>query len=139
MKHNETFERLALRLMKERLEQLRNQSSLTEAEQLLAGQLADWVESRHARQCDECQGVGMVRFAYTAVIGRKSFLIARADEDQAGHTPQPRFGAFPTLEEAQKRADILNADISLDKKTAYAIVTSSIRAQHIRERASAHV
>ena len=139
MKYNETFEQLALRLMKERLEQLRNQPSLTEAEQVLASQLAGWVESRHVRQCDECHGVGMVRFAYTAVIGPKSFLIGRADEDQTGHTPQPRFGAFPTLEDAQKRADLLNANNGLDKKTAYAIVTSSIRAQHIRERASARV
>ena len=136
MRHNDNFQGLALRLMKDRLQQLRGQNSLTEAEQALITELVTWVESKHVRQCIECRGVGMVRFAYTAVIGNKSFLIGRADEDQAGHCPQARFGEFRSLQAAQEGADALNEANGLDKKTAYSIVTSTIRAQHIRERAS---
>lgn len=137
MKHNDSFQGLALRLMEDRLQELRKQRSLTESEQTLVQELSRFVESKHVRQCDECCGVGMVRFAYTGVIGKTSFIIGRADEDQPGHTAQPRFGTFPSLEAAQKHADLLNEANGLDKKAAYDIVTSTIRAQHLRERASA--
>lgn len=40
---------------------------------------------------------------------------------------------FPSYEAAQVRADSLNEDLRLDRLTAYKIVTSSIRAENIRE------
>ena len=136
MRHNDSFRALALRLMEHRLQELRKQSSGTEEDLALAAELAKWTETKHARVCDECCGVGMVRFAYTGILGSKSYVIARADEDQPGHCAQPAFGEFPTLQKAQDRADALNEANGLDKKAAYAIVISSIRAENVRERAA---
>lgn len=136
MKHDHTIPALALRLMEDRLRELRKSASMSEADKALLNELTMWVESKHVRPCDECHGAGMVRFAFTATIGDKSFIIGRADEGQAGHCPQPRLGRFGTLEEAQQHADALNEANGLDRATAYSIVTSTIRAQHLRERAS---
>jgi hypothetical protein len=122
--------------MEDRLQQLRKRTSISEADKMLLNELAMWVESKHVRPCDECRGVGMVRFAFTGILGDKSFIIGRADEGQAGHCPQPKLGSFATLEEAQGQAESLNAANGLDKATASRIVISTIRAQHLRERAS---
>jgi hypothetical protein len=136
MKHNENFANIAQRLMCERLEQLRAKRSLTGNEQNLLAQLAGLVESKHTRACLECCGVGVVRFAYTAIIGKGCFIVGRADEDQAGHVPQPQLGSFATYQSAQHAAETLNAEIGLDRKTAFSIITSSIREQHVREQAA---
>src|SRR5437016_8642919 len=136
MKYNESFQMLALQLMEERLRQLRAQASLTQPEQLLLHQIGCWIDTKHVRPCGECCGVGMVRYAYTGIIGNNGFIVGRADEDQAGHASCPRVGTSPSLQEAQKAAARLNADNGLDTQTAYSIVTSTIRARHLRERAS---
>jgi hypothetical protein len=119
--------------MEDRLQQLRKRTSISEADKMLLNELAMWVESKHVRACDECRGVGMVRFAFTGILGDKSFIIGRADEGQAGHCPQPKLGSFATLEEAQRQAESFAAN-GLDKATASRIVISTIRAQHQRER-----
>jgi len=137
MKHNESFGNIAQELMCERLKQLRAKQSLNQNEQTQLAQLAELVESKHTRPCLECCGVGIVRFAYTPVIGKESFILGRADEDQAGHVPQPKLGKFPTYECAQQAAKKINEEIGLNVKTAFSIVTSSIRAQNLREQASA--
>jgi hypothetical protein len=136
MKHNEGFANLALELMRERLKELFAKQSLVQNERTQLQQLAELVESKHTRPCLECCGVGVVRFAYTPVVGKDSFILARADEDQAGYVPQPSLGKFPTYQCAQQAANKLNEEIGLDAKTAFGIATSSIRAQNLREQAS---
>lgn len=136
MKHNERFANIALELMCERLKQLRAEKSFSQDARTQLAQLAELVESRHTRPCLECCGVGIVRFAYTAAIARDSFILARADEDQAGYVTQPELGKFPTYQSAQEAASKLNEEIGLDSKTAFSIATSSIRAQNLREQAS---
>jgi len=136
MKHNESVANIALELMCEQLKQLRAKPFLTQDQQTRLTQLVELVESKHTRPCVECCGVGIVRFAYTAVLGKQSFILGRTDEDQAGHVPQPKLGTFPTYQCAQQAAKRLNEEIGLDDKTAFGIVTSSIRAQNLRERTS---
>jgi hypothetical protein len=133
IKHNEQFANIALELMRDRLAELRAKASLNDADKKLLTQLSALVESRHTAPCTECCGVGVVRFAYATGVGTDKFVIARADEDQPGHLPQPHLGSFPSYEAAANEATYLNQLNGLDQKTAFGIVASTIREQHRRE------
>jgi hypothetical protein len=141
MRHNAQFQHIARLLMKRRLRELDTRaaaqpdSALTAEESAEREQLQELL-SEAWRDCSECLGVGRVRFAYTGIIMRSGYVVSRVDEDQTGHTPQEVFGVFPSLDAAQGKADILNQHLGLDRKTAYGIVTSSLRAENIREQNS---
>lgn len=141
MRHNAQFQHIARLLMKRRLTELdiraaaQTGSALTPDESQEREQLQELLSERW-RDCSECLGVGRVRFAYTGIVRRDGYVISRVDEDQTGHTPQEVFGIFPSLDAAQGKADTLNHDLGLDRKTAYGIVTSSLREENIREQNS---
>ncbi len=141
MKHNENYQHMAREVMRKRLADLdakaadRNGSLLTVQEVAERGQIRELL-SQTWRDCPECLGVGRVRFAYTTIVARHGYIIARADEDQPGYTPQEVFGTSSTLELAKVRAKRLNDDLGLGEKEAYFIVASSLRAQSIREQNS---
>jgi hypothetical protein len=141
MKQNEHYQHMAREVMWKRLAGLdgkaldQNGPPLTVQEFTERGQLQELL-SQTWRDCPECLGVGRVRFAYTAIVTRHGYIVARADEDQPGYTPQDAFGTSPTLDLAKVRAKCLNNDLGVDEKEADRIVTSSIRAQSIREQNS---
>jgi hypothetical protein len=141
MKHNENYQHIARQLMRKRLAELDARAAdnkggvLTVEESTELGQLQELL-AQTWRDCPDCLGVGRVRFAYTAFVGVGGYMIARADEDQAGYTPQDAFGAFSSYEAAKARANDLNKDLGLSFQEAYKIVTSSMRADNIRQRNS---
>jgi hypothetical protein len=141
MKHNENYKHIARDLTRKRLAELDTKAAdnigplltvheFTEREQLKELLSQTW------RDCPECLGVGRVRFAYTAIMTTPGYMVTRADEDQTGHTPQDVFGSFPTYDAAKAEAKRLNNDLGLDEQAADRIVTSSMRAQSIRDRNS---
>lgn len=141
MKNNEHYEHIARELMRKRLGELDTKAANYNGRPLTAHELTERVQLQELlgptwRDCPGCLGVGRVRFAYTAIITTNGYMIARADEDQPGHTPQDVFGIFPISDAAKAHAQRLNNDLGLDEQTAYRIVTSSMRAQGIRERHS---
>jgi hypothetical protein len=141
LKHNENYQHIARELMRRRLAELdemaenTNGTALTVEESMLRSQLQELL-AQTWRDCPDCLGVGRVRFAYTAFVAVSGYVIARADEDQAGYTHQEAFGTFPSYEAAKARANDLNRDIGLSFQEAYKIVTSSMRAENIRQRNS---
>jgi hypothetical protein len=141
MRHNEHYQHIARELMRRRLADLEaktareNWRCLSVQEATERGQLQDLL-SQTWRDCPECLGVGRVRFAYAAIMTRHGYMIARADEDQPGHTPQEAFETFPTYDAAKAYAKRLNDDLGLEDQEAAAIVTSSIRAQNMQEQNS---
>jgi hypothetical protein len=141
MKYNENYQHIARELMQRRLAELDKKATdnhgpvLTVQESTERGQLQELL-AQTWRDCPDCLGVGRVRFAYTAIVAREGYMVARADEDQAGHTPQHALGSFPSYDAAKARAQRLNKDLGLTHQEAYQIVTSSIRAENIREQNS---
>jgi hypothetical protein len=141
MRHNENYQHIARELMRRRLAELDAKAASDNGRRLSVQEVTDREQlqellSQTWRDCPECLGVGRVRFAYTSIMVRHGFMIARADEDQPGHTPQEALDSFPTYEAAKAYAKRLNDDLGLEDKEAAAIVTSSMRAQSIREQNS---
>jgi hypothetical protein len=64
----------------------------------------------------------------TATAAR--YGIGRADKDVAGYTPCPEYGTFSSQDDAGNKALALNQALGISLREAFAIVTSSIRAQN---------
>jgi hypothetical protein len=141
MKHNENYQHIARELMQKRLADLDKRAADNRGSVFTAQELTERDQLRELlaqtwRDCQDCLGVGRVRFAYTAVVALGSYMVARANEDQPGHALQDAFGAFPSYEAAKARANGLNKDLGISYHDAYQIVVSSMRAENIRQQNS---
>lgn len=67
-----------------------------------------------------------IKAAYTAVSTEIGYVVAIAEENVRGYKPQPRYGVFPTYDEASREADKLNEDLGLSKIEAIKITLSSM-------------
>jgi len=69
-----------------------------------------------------------ITYAYTGLIDMeaKDYIVGRADKGTRGYTPQPGFGHFPKLTEAQAAADGENEREGLNKREALLIVYSTM-------------
>jgi hypothetical protein len=63
-----------------------------------------------------------LRTAYRVIYGRGGWILAIVREGTDGETPQPTYGTFADREEAQKKADELNAKAGLTKRQVRRIV-----------------
>lgn len=70
-------------------------------------------------------------FAYTAVVTgdgtRDAYIVGRADQHVAGHTPCPEYGEFNNYAAAKARADALNHALGLTPIEAWKIVATTMR------------